>query len=184
MFRCDSNGAAHILLELPDMTSLGLHFSLDAVQLAVLKAVDEEGRVDFVQDIFEEELWNSDRARGQETDKAWDAIHRSLTDGGLEWNNGSYPLNHVILGGEPLYSGDDYVISLKSPEQVQDIAAALASVTRETLREGYDRLDPAEYGVDLSDDDFEYTWDWFTGLKEFYQRAAAEYYAVLFTVDL
>jgi hypothetical protein len=35
----------------------------------------------------------------------------------------------------------------------------------------------------LTEQDFEYTWEWFVGLREFWQRAAAENRAVLFTVD-
>lgn len=124
------------------MGCLGVHFSLDSEQVAALRAVVEEDRVDFVQEEFEEGLWSSDRSRGQETDKAWDAIHRSLTDGTLAWDCGEYPLNHVILGGEPMYWEDDYILSLKSPEQVRDIAAALRSVSREDLRAGYGRIDP------------------------------------------
>jgi hypothetical protein len=160
-----------------------VHFSLDADQVAALKAVDEDERVDYVQETFEEELWSADAFRAQETDKAWDAIHRSLTDGALGWDNGSYPLNHVILGGELLYEEDDYILSLKSPEQVRAIAAALPAVTKEKLRAGYDAIDPGNYGMPLSDDDFEYTWESFQGLVEFYARAAAAGLSVLFTVD-
>jgi hypothetical protein len=165
------------------MGCLGLHFSLDADQVAALQAVDEDERVEFVQEEFEEKLWSDDKSRAQETDKAWDAIHRSLTDGTLGWESGEYPLNHVIFGGESLYDGDDYILSLKSPEQVRDVAAAVRSVTREQFRAGYDRIDPDSYGMPLSEDDFEYTWEWFQGVVEFYKRAAATGHAVLFTAD-
>ena len=65
------------------MACRAVHFSLDADQVAALKAVDEDERVECVQETFEEELWSADASRAQETDKAWDAIHRSLTDGAL-----------------------------------------------------------------------------------------------------
>lgn len=165
------------------MGCLGLHFSLDDEQVAALRAVEEDERVDFVQEAFEEELWANDSSRAQESDKAWDAIHRSLTDGTLGWESGEYPLNHVIFGGEPMYSGDDYLLSLKSPEQVRDVAAALRSVTKEKLRAGYDHIDPDAYGMPLSEEDFDYTWEWFQGVVDFYQRAATAGLAVLFSVD-
>jgi hypothetical protein len=165
------------------MGCLGLHFALDAEQVAALQAVEEGDRVDFVQETFEETLWSADKSRAQETDKAWDAIHRSLTDGSLGWLSGEYPLNHVIFGGEALYSEDDYILSLKSPEQVRDAAAALRGISKEKLRAGYDDIDPDSYGMPLSDEDFEYTWDWFQGVVEFYQRAAAAGHSVLFTAD-
>jgi hypothetical protein len=99
------------------------------------------------------------------------------------YDNGEYPLSHVVLGGEPLYGGDDYVISLKTPAQVRDVAAALGDVTRETLRRGYDTIDPAAYQGEICDEDFAYTWSWLKGLVEFYRRAAAEGRWVIFTVD-
>jgi hypothetical protein len=162
---------------------LGLHFSLDVDQVAALRALDEDDRVKFVQEQFEEELWSADKSRIQETDKAWDAIHRSLTDGALAWDNGSYPLNHVILGGELLYRESDYILSLKSADEVRDIADALGSVTRERLRAGYNSIEADACGYRVGDDDFEYTWSWFKSLVDFYKRAAAAGHAVLFTAD-
>ena len=165
------------------MGCLGVHFALDADQVAALWAAGNEDRVEFVEEEFAEKLWSNDPSRAQETDKAWDAIHRSLTDGSLGWEAGDYPLNHVVFGGEWPYEGDDHIMSLKSPQQVRDVAAALRNVTRERLRAGYDRIDAASYGFPLTDEDFEYTWEWFQGVVQFYQRAAEAGHAVLFTAD-
>jgi hypothetical protein len=161
----------------------GVHFSLDEEQVSALKATPEDQRVEHVQEEIEEKLWSADRSRGEETDKAWDAIHRALTDGDLRYDNGEYPLSHVVLGGEPLYSGEDYIISLKTPAQVRDVAAALKDVTREMLRRGYDRIDPASYQGEICEEDFEYTWSWLRGLTDFYRRAAGKGRSVIFTVD-
>lgn len=166
------------------MGCLGVHFALDTEQVTALEAVAMDERVEFVQEEFEEVLWSAERSRGQETDKAWDAIHRSLTGGMLGWENGDYPLNHVILGGQLLYDGDDYILSLKSPQQVRDVAAAVKGVTMEGFRASYLRIDPDEYGMPLSEEDFEYTWEWFQSLVEFYHRSAAAGYSVLFTASL
>jgi len=160
----------------------GVHFSLDADQVAGLRAIAADERVEYIQETFEEKLWSADASRAEETDKAWDAIHRSLTDGSLDWDNGSFPLNHVILGGEAICEGE-YIVRLKAPEQVEVIAVTLPTVTKELLRQGYDAIDPSDYGMPLSEDDFEYTWNWFQGLIEFYRRAAAAGFSVIFTVD-
>jgi hypothetical protein len=165
------------------MGCLGVHFALDEEQVAALRATDEMDRVDYVTEEIEEKFWSANKTRGHETDKAWDAIHRALTDGDLAWDNGTYPLNHVILGGEVLYGEDDYVLSLKTPSQVRDIVAALDRVTETSLRAGYDRIDPDDAGCEIGDDDFEYTWDYFVSLVEFYRRAAADGRYILFTAD-
>jgi hypothetical protein len=165
------------------MGCLGVHFALDEEQVAALRSTPEEERVDYVQETIEGELWSADPSRGVETDKAWDALHRALTDGGLAYDNGAYPLSHVVLGGEPLYGGDDYIISLKTPEQVRDVAAALKGMSREALRHGYDNIDRSTYQGEVCEDDFEYTWSWLAGLVDFYGRAAAASRSVIFTAD-
>ncbi|MBA4147502.1 MAG: DUF1877 family protein [Verrucomicrobia bacterium] len=88
-------------------------------------------------------------------------------------------MSHVVLAGEPLY----YIISLKTPQQVRDIAAALPAITQEEFRHRYFAIDPKSYGFPLSEEDFGYTWDWFQGVRELYQRAAKEGRFVLFTAD-
>jgi hypothetical protein len=156
------------------MACRGVHFSIDYKQVAVLKALPEANHVDAVKEGIESVLWVEHRDRCQETDKAWDAIHRALTDGRLTWTNGRYPLNHAILGGERLYHGTDYILSLKAPPQVLDISLALISFTRARLRQGFDRIDAKECGYPVEDREFEYTWEWFQPLAEFYRRAAAD----------
>ena len=78
--------------------------------------------------------------------------------------NGEYPLRACILGGEQLYDGDDFVVSLLTPAQVVDVAAA--------------------DGTPSPHDDFEYLWTCFRGLPEFFGKAAADGRAMVFTVDL
>jgi Domain of unknown function (DUF1877) len=110
-------------------------------------------------------------------------MHRALSDGFLTWHGGEFPLNHVVLGGKPLYSGDDYIMSLKDPAQVNAVAAALVSIDESAFRQRYDRIDQPSYGAELDDDDFEYTWDWFQGVRDLYVRAASAGRCVLFTAD-
>ena len=116
------------------------------------------------------------------TDKAWDAIHRCLTDGTLR--NGQGPLGWCILGGEQLHQDASYNISLLTPEQVQQVAEAL-QLTKEWMRARFFKIDPADYGTAgmLRDEDFDYTWDWFEGVRDYYSKAAAEGRWSIFTVD-
>ncbi len=121
-----------------------------------------------------------------ELDKAWDGIHRTLTDGELGWDNGEYPLNHAILGGRQLHEGDDYIFTLVSPAQVADVAKALQEINEDKLRERYFKINRENYGFvpeQVSDEDYEYVAGWFEELKPFYAKAAAAGRSVLFTVD-
>ena len=118
-----------------------------------------------------------------ESDKAWDAIHRSLADGELTWDGGKYPLNHVVLGGELLYTQPDYIMSLKSPEQVRDIATVLPAITEGNFRRRYFAINPDSYDSQLNDEDFGYTWQWFQDVRRLYLKAAGEGLHVLFTAD-
>ena len=109
------------------MGCLGVHFALDEKTVRKLKSFRREAdRLDYIQEELEETYIEEHPEWVAETDKAWDAIHRALTDGDLAWDNGGYPLNHVILGGELLYTGEDYVMRLKTPAQVKEVSAALA----------------------------------------------------------
>jgi hypothetical protein len=164
------------------MASRGVHFALDARTVRKLKGfTSEEDLLDYFEEELEEKFFANQGDWLQETDKAWDAIHRSLTDGKLEWENGTYPLNHAILGGELLCSCDDYILSLKSPKQVQDIAAGLEGVTKKRLKTGYDLIARKNCDWDPSPDDWKYTWSWFTPLVDFYQRAAKAKKSVIFS---
>ena len=83
----------------------------------------------------------------------------------------------------PLYSENDYIISLKAPEQVRDVALAIAGLTQEQFRERYDAINPEEYGFDLTDEDFRHTWEWLQEVCTLYQVAASKGRHVLFTAD-
>lgn len=164
------------------MSCRGMHFALEEKDVQTLRDMeDEDARIEHVTEVIEEDLYGGDWAA--ETDKAWDAIHRCFANGTLAPDDGEYPLNHVIMGGEPLVSNDDYFISLKSPAQVRDIAKALGGITQDDLRARYRTIDPSDYGLELSDEDEKYTCEWFGGLVDFYRRAAEAGRWVMFTVD-
>lgn len=118
-----------------------------------------------------------------ETDKAWDAIHRCLSDGTLGCGRRLSPLDMAVLGGGHHHEGDDYIVAHLRAGEVVQVAAALDTVDENWMRQRYDRIDPADYQGVLGDEDFAYTWSWFKQLCDFYRQAAAANRAVIFTVD-
>jgi len=163
------------------MACRGVHFALDQQDLTrLLNASTDEERLSIVQEEIEQR-WNADHLC--ETDKAWDAIHRCLTNGTLRSEDSSRPLDLCILGGQSLYSKDNYIIRLIHADEVSHVAQALQRVDDEFMRRRYYKIDPQDYGFPLTEDDCEYTLAYFAGLKSFFRKAAADGRAVIFTVD-
>ena len=164
------------------MACRGVLFALTDEEVARLRGAKSDDEVlGIVQDEIEQR-WDQEHL--EECDKAWEAIHRCLSDGTLVWGRGKYPLNRCILGGEQLHKNtESYVVSLVKPAEVQDIAKALLPINRDWLRERYFKIDQERYWVPLDEGDFEYTWDYFQGVRRFYVKAAADERHVIFTVD-
>ncbi len=75
------------------MVARGVHFAITDEQRRTLESSqNDEARIRYVSEMIEEE-W--DEAYLQETDKAWDAIHRCLSDFplGVEW---FYPVREEL----------------------------------------------------------------------------------------
>lgn len=168
------------------MSCLGVHFALSNEEIEVLRQFDtDEKRLEHLQEVIEEQYMAREDSPPlfAESDKAWDAMHRTLTDGELTWDGGEYPLNHTVLGGEPLYSGQDYIISAKNPEQVKDIAKALIDIDLDCFAAKYRLIDHEDYGFPLEEADLEYTWEWFEGVRQLYITAALLDRCILFSAD-
>ncbi len=167
------------------MACRGVLFALtDELAERFLCASSDEEVIELVQEA--EEPWDEDYL--EETDKAWDAIHRCLSDGTLDFHGGSYPLNKCILGGNQLYHGDDYIVAFVSADDVRVVSAALAGVTEPWFRERFSLLTetnfPQEYLREESFEEmFRYAWESLESIREFYERAAQAGRAVIFTVD-
>lgn len=166
------------------MSCLGVHFALTTEEVAHLRSLsDEHARLEHLQEIIEPLYFEEAPKFTAESDKSWDAMHRLLADGTLSWDSGEYPLGHVVLAGERLYTNPDYIISLKTPEQVRDIADALEGITESAFRRRYFAIDAAHYGHPLTEEDFDQTWSCFQSVRELYQHAASDGRSVLFTAD-
>ncbi|ESQ74088.1 hypothetical protein ABAC402_15665 [Asticcacaulis sp. AC402] len=166
------------------MSCLGVHFALTADDVAALQGISgEQERLAFLQEELEERYFAGPAEYIAQSDKSWDAMHRTLSDGELTSDEGTFPLNHTVLAGTPLYSADDYIMSLKTPEQVRAVASAIEHLTIADFRQAYERIDAASYEGEIGDEDFTYTWEWFQHVRVLYLRAAAEGRFVLFTAD-
>lgn len=110
-------------------------------------------------------------------------MHRALTDGSLAPDAGEFPLNHVILGGRHLYSGENYIVAFVSKEKARSVATALALMSADDMRRLYDAVVPRDYAPEYGADDREYTVEWWSAVVAFYALAASAGRAVIFTVD-
>jgi hypothetical protein len=163
------------------MSARGVHFAVAPAQArALLAAKSDRKLMALIEEI--EEAWEVPFV--VESDKAWDAIHRCLTDGSLLYVSGEYPLNLCICGGRQLHRGRGYTASFVSVPQVKDVAEALDKVTKRWMRKRYLLIDPEEYNeTQLGEEDFNYTWENFLDIRRFYRKAAEAGRAVIFTVD-
>jgi hypothetical protein len=161
--------------------TLGVHFALSTSDEARLLAA--AGSDDAVLEIVEEIEENSYDKLHCDTDKSWDAMHRCLTDGKLEYGNGSYPLRAAVLGGRQLVEEAEYTVSYVSADQVREVAEALSVIEEPWFRQRYETLRETDYVGPVDDDDFEYTWENLEDVREFFAEAAEAGRAVIFTVD-
>ncbi len=183
------------------MGCLGRHLALTEKQVKHLYALSWRGAAEDDEDLddVDERLWEAiQEIEGtlsprhyEDTDKAWDPLHRALTldntiGGQINTGAGTRPLNLVFFDGEDLILDDEapeYSVLLAKPDEVALLASALAEVDELWLRKRFFALDPAACGYDIDEDEFDYAWSNFRGMPAFYARAAGEGRAVLFTVS-
>ena len=173
------------------MACLGTHFAITADVAARLNHERPPTSDDVTE--FLEHLESQYRALSAEgwtcsTDHAWDGIHRSLTDGMLE--PGPTPAHGCVLGADERFwvrragGSLEYIVNLLDPGAVRRVADAIRGIDRTELRRGYDRIDPESfYRLNMSEHDFEYTWENFQDLRAFFEHAADAKRWVVFRVD-
>jgi len=161
------------------MACRGVHFAITDEQLTTLLTADGDEAVrELIEQI--EEAWDEDNLA--EVDKAWDAIHRCLTDGQLKFGGGPYPLSHCVLGPRQLHKGGGYIVSLVLPNEVLDLAKSLGKVSADWFKEQYRVRVPADYAPEYGDVDRDYTWSYFEEVRDLVAKAAERRRAVIFTV--
>ena len=163
------------------MACLGVYFAL--TQDESIKLLSAKG--DEVVRIIKEEIesrWDEEWL--VQTDKAWDAIDHCLSQG----NSGV--LHKFVLGGKKLCDGPNYVVSYLTPDEVKAIAIAATPIAKEWFRERYFNLKKSILGINISnyegpvtEQDFDYIWEYFQYAREFFEKAAGAGRPVVFTVD-
>jgi hypothetical protein len=119
-----------------------------------------------------------------ETGIFWDPIHRCMTDGELDPAGGDFPLNHAILGGKQLLKGADYTAVLIRPDMIRFIADALAELEEEELRKKFFALGSTSYKEPIDEKHFMQMWLMLKDLKVFFEAAAENMEAVVFTAKV
>lgn len=170
------------------MGSLGIFFALSDRDLNKLLKTSRFERPDFISEKLEEIYFEKHKKYIYELDKSWDAMHRCLSnDGLLVFGDDNYPLGSIIMGGDILYGNedneDDYIIILKKESVVKDIAEKIETIKKEEFQKEYFKINEKDYESLLSNEDFEYTWDYFYRSIEFWKNASYSNRAVIFTVD-
>lgn len=111
----------------------------------------------------------------------WDPIHRCLTEGELDATAGDFPLNHAVLGGKQLHQSADYTAVLIRPDMTRFIADALEELDEDELRKKFMALGSGSYQGVLDEKHFMELWRKLQDLKVFFQAAAENMEAVVFT---
>ena len=135
-----------------------------------------------VQDLYTIERQRAHFLRG--VDKSWEAMHRCLSDGTLnDIGKGTGPLSWCVLGGKCLYNGKDYIVCFVTAQQVAQVAEAVDQIDVAGFVSRYRLLENLGYGAAYGDEDLQYTWDYFTNVRNLYNRAAAHGRAMVFLAD-
>lgn len=112
---------------------------------------------------------------------SWDALHRCLTEGELDPTGGDFPLNHAVLGGKQLHKGSDYAAVLVRPDMTRFIADALDEVDETDFRKKFFALSRESYKQPIGEKEFTQVWIVLQDLQVFFEAAAENLEAVVFT---
>lgn len=163
--------------------SLGVHFALASKDLKKLRKLSTPAEVvDFIAEDIEQRYlptgtWTF------ESEKAWEPLHRCLTNGRLEQGKGPFPLAYAVLGGARLETGEGTTTCLVEPEEVKAASTALSTIPRDWLAARFRKLSESDYEGPLTEEELTTTWDTLVGLRGFFARAASADRAVLFSLD-
>ena len=118
------------------MSGIGVFFALDDETTEKLRKMrSREKRVDFVTDDIENLYFEEHAEFVLDTDHWWAEINIVLTEGTFKIGEGSHALGLAVFDGKQLGLPDEYILSLKTPDQVTEISAALDKVKKADFRE-------------------------------------------------
>ncbi|MGW4032611.1 DUF1877 family protein [Streptomyces sp. NPDC004838] len=132
----------------PDMPGLGRHFALEPAEAERLARSGSDEVMAYVEAIEEEwdDTWTVD------SDRAWVALHRCLTDGTLTFGGGPYPLSYAFLGGR-LLTASAHALPTGPTGPGTGTATATSAATGTGIATGaaHDAGDGCDYIVTLVD---------------------------------
>lgn len=166
------------------MVGRGYHIALAREHAKELFAIkDDEALRKFLDDLkARSDMKKSGRVL--ETGTTWDALHRCFTEGELDPAGGEFPLNHAVLGGKQLYKGTDSTAVLIRPDMTRFIADALSELDQDELRPKFLALAGGTYGQPVDEKHFMQMWRMVQDLQVFFDAAAENLEAVVFTAKL
>ena len=166
------------------MIGRGYHIALGREHAKELFAIkDDEALRKFLDDLKgRPDMKKSGRVL--ETGTTWDAIHRCFTEGELDPAGGEFPLNHAVLGGKQLYKGTDSTAVLIRPDMTRFISDALDELDQDTLRPKFLALAGGTYTQSVDEKHFMQMWRIVQDLQVFFNAAAENLEAVVFTAKL
>jgi hypothetical protein len=117
-------------------------------------------------------------------DKTWDPIHRCLTDGTLRLlGKGQTPLSQCVLGSRSLHAGTHRIVCYVSAEQVPIISQALEAIEIRWFYQQFFNLPSRGFTGPITDEEFQFTWEYFTSIRNLFERAATHNRAIVFVAD-
>ena len=169
------------------MAGHGIYLALNSADIQKLLIV--RNNTELLAYLHKELALRRDDAWQQQTEHTWEVLHRCLGDGTLR-RTGKSVLGKCVLGGRQLYRGNEYIISFLAPEEVGAVAQALAPLTRGWMRKRYFALKKqllwfnfSDYNGPLTEHGFATAWGYFEQVRAFFQKAAAENRAMIFSVE-
>lgn len=163
------------------MAGRGFHIALGREHAKTLFGIKEDGPLLKFLDELKVRPDMKKSGRVLETGVLWDPLHRCLTEGELDPAGGDFPLNHAVLGGKQLHKGADHAAILVRPDMVRFISDALAEISEETMRQKFFGLPKAACCVAQDEKHFMELWLALQNLQVFFQAAADNLEAVVFT---
>jgi hypothetical protein len=120
---------------------------------------------------------------GLNLEKSWQVLHYLLTGHAEE---APPPLGNAILGGTAIGDDLDYgPVRFLTPDQVREVATALASVTKEDLKQRFNlkAMIAAHIYPVRDESELELAQDYFDELSHYYTDAAANASAMLLWIE-
>lgn len=163
------------------MSRLGMLYAISDDEVSELRLQKEENMYGYMLENIEEKYFSSPRA--YELDKAWEGIQFCLCGG--RWNEKNSPPQNIIFSGEFLLDYNDYVITLKSADIIEEIVVYLDQNNLQgIIKTHFKKIKEEDYTLPKDENNLAFLLDWSKGVAKFYKMAKKNSLNVIFTVDL